>query len=123
MRIALTPLEADNYITEKYCSEVTEAFRKNGAYMFIGEGIALPHARSNHVMQTGFSVLQLKKPVKYTDELSIKLLICFSSEDNMNHLETLISLVDHIKSASFTESLKTVNTADELADQLLSMEL
>lgn len=91
--------------------------------MFIGEGIALPHARSNHVMQTGFSVLQLKKPVKYTDELSIKLLICFSSEDNMNHLETLISLVDHIKSASFTESLKTVNTADELADQLLSMEL
>lgn len=123
VRVALKPLTEEKYVTDRYVKEVVEAFKENGTYMFIGKGIAIPHARSTHVRHTGFSMLKLQQPVHYTEELSINMLICFSSEDNMNHLDTLISLVDHIKSERFIESLETISTADELADEVLSLKL
>lgn len=120
---ALDPLVDQGYVEQGYVSEVIEAFAENGAYMFIAEGIAIPHARSEHVRETGFGILKLHEPVRYSGSQSIDMLICFSSRDNLEHLDVLINIVDYVKTPEFLSHLRSIRTAEELSRHILSLKV
>ncbi|MFO8069382.1 MAG: PTS sugar transporter subunit IIA [Alkalibacterium sp.] len=118
--IATRPLVDNSYVAESYIEKVTESFEKYGYYMFIGDGLAIPHARSDKdVFKTGFSILILKNKVQYSEDISIKLLICFASRDNLEHLDTLVNLMEVVKSDEFKQALNQ-NITEEVVFQLIS---
>ncbi|EXJ23608.1 transcriptional antiterminator, BglG family [Alkalibacterium sp. AK22] len=121
--LALKPLVDHKYIEQAYVSEVIHAFAENGSYMFVAEGIAIPHARSEQVKETGFGILKLHEPVRYSDNQTIDMLICFSSRDNLGHLDALINIVDYVKTPEFLSALRSIRTADELARHILSINI
>lgn len=105
---AVKPLVDHSYVSEQYAAKVRESFREYGYYMFIEEGVAIPHARSEEdIYKTGFSMVILNEGVAYSTQQTIKVLICFASKDNLEHLDTLVKLVELVKSAEFKAALNT----------------
>lgn len=123
VRTATDPLVKNDYVAESYMEKVVESFEKYGYYMFVGNDIAIPHARSNEdVYKTGFSILILREKVAYSKDNDIKVLICFASADNLEHLDTLVDLMDLVKSEAFIQALDEDKTEGELY-QLISSEI
>ncbi|SFC00944.1 Transcriptional antiterminator [Alkalibacterium subtropicum] len=123
VRAATDPLVKHDYVAESYREKVIESFEKYGYYMFVGNDVAIPHARANEdVYKTGFSILILRKKVAYSKDNDIKVLISFASADNLEHLDTLVDLMDLVKSEAFMQALDEDQTEDELY-QLISSEI
>lgn len=115
VKSAAKPLVKNGYVAESYMEKVIESFGKYGYYMFVGNDIAIPHARSNEdVYKTGFSILILRNKIPYSQDNDIKILICFASADNLEHLDTLVDLMDLVKSDGFMQALNQNKTEDEI---------
>lgn len=118
--LATKPLVDNSYVAEKYMGRVVESFEKYGYYMFIGDGVAIPHARSyKDVFKTGFSILILKNRLRYSEDNFLKVIICFASVDNLEHLDTLVNLMELVKSDEFIKILNQ-NKIEEEVYQIIS---
>ncbi len=83
----------------------------------IGEGIAIPHCKSDAVKQPGLAAMVVREGVEFDalDGAPVHLLFLIAApntEDNV-HLDVLSRLSVLLMDESFTESLKNAKTVDE----------
>ena len=66
IKTAASPLLDQGFIKAEYIDAMIDNVNKNGAYMIIVPGFAMPHARPEcGAVKTGMSVLHLKEPVVF----------------------------------------------------------
>ncbi|MEI5993467.1 BglG family transcription antiterminator [Candidatus Enterococcus mansonii] len=117
---AASPLKEQGRITENYIDAMIQKVKDYGAFIHIGKGIALPHARpEDGVNQLGMSLLKVTEPVLLLDDPrhEISIFICLAAVDNEMHLKALASLT---KILSTKERLENLLAA---SDQAIIMEL
>ncbi|GAB3790585.1 BglG family transcription antiterminator [Virgibacillus kimchii] len=114
---ASSPLLDTGKIEQSYVDAMINNVEEMGAYIHIGKGIAIPHARpESGVNQIGMSFLRTKKPVRLLDkeEHAIDIFICIAAIDNEAHLKALSSLTKILADDSQLEPLKQADTAAEV---------
>lgn len=112
---AAQPLKNKGKITEDYIEAMIQKVKDYGAFIHIGKGIALPHARpEDGVKQLGMSLLKVEEPVLLLDDPKhdITIFICLAAVDNEMHLKALASLT---KILSNKENLEKLLTAKDQA--------
>ena len=92
---AAQPLKKEGKITDAYIEAMIQKVKDYGAFIHIGKGIALPHARpEDGVKKLGMSLLKVAEPVLLLDDPKheITIFICLAAVDNEMHLKALASL-------------------------------
>ncbi|WP_149094941.1 BglG family transcription antiterminator [Paenibacillus terrae] len=117
IQLAAKPLEEQNYITPDYTQAMINRVLEIGAFIHVGKGIAIPHARPEQgVQKLGMSLLRVKKPVLLLDqpEHAIDMFICLAAIDNKLHLKALTELTSFLVNDDSLNRLKEATTADEI---------
>ncbi|WP_086315526.1 hypothetical protein A5821_003013 [Enterococcus sp. 7F3_DIV0205] len=105
---AAQPLKTQGKITEGYIEAMIQKVKDYGAFIHIGKGIALPHARpEDGVNQLGMSLLKVEEPVLLLDDPKhdITIFICLAAVDNEMHLKALASLTKILSNKENVEKL------------------
>lgn len=92
--LAAQPLLERGKISREYIADMIRGMEEHGPYVVLCEGFALPHASTDHVFETGMSLLRLKTPVEFgageMDPIGMICVLC--PEDSESHLEALFDL-------------------------------
>lgn len=119
IRVAAEPLYLDGSVEISYIESMVKNIHTYGAYIYLGNGIALPHsAPEDGVNKTGISLLKLEKPIKILNDPAYETQFIFvlAAVDNREHLNALDDLMrivdnkDHI--ASLSEATNEKNILD-----------
>lgn len=116
---ASQPLVESNKVQRKYVDSMITNVEEIGAYIHIGKGIAIPHARpENGVNQLGMSFLRTKTPVLLLDqeEHKIDIFICLAAIDSEAHLKALAQLTKILGDNELLEALKAAKTAEQVIE-------
>ena len=88
----------------------------------IGNGIALPHGRSEGLAEPVMAVARLKRAISYDapDGVPVWLAVCLlvPAEANETHLQLLAALATRFSTPGFSEQLKAARSAAQLAAHL-----
>ncbi|AYW46513.1 PTS sugar transporter subunit IIA [Tetragenococcus koreensis] len=117
IRYASEPLLAKGYITNKYIEKMIDNVEKLGPFIYLGKGIAIPHARPEFgVNETSMSVLRVKKPVLLLNdsEYAIKTFIVLAAGDNDKHLEALKQLTNILTVDKYVEKINNSNNFSDI---------
>lgn len=117
IKIAAKPLVSKGFIDEEYIQRMIGNIQKNGPYVVINKGFALPHAdKTGVVKKTSFSFLKLRKPVIYNaGEMDpVKYICVLAVNENEDHTKALFELVNLFQVDSFNNELNEANTVDEI---------
>ncbi|MFL0497858.1 BglG family transcription antiterminator [Priestia megaterium] len=117
IQLAAKPLEEQHYITSDYTQAMINRVLDMGAFIHIGKGIAIPHARPEQgVQELGMSLLRMKEPVLLLnqEEHAIDMFICLAAIDNKLHLKALSELTSFLVNEDSLKRLKEAETADEI---------
>lgn len=104
-------------VQHSYIEAMKDAIKSLGPYCVIAPGIAMPHARpEDGVIQTGFSLITLEKPVIFGSEANdpVDIVIGFAAINKTNHVLALKEIADYFGDHEFTDSLRSANTKEEL---------
>ncbi len=108
VRISGEILEKNGSVDKSYTDDMVDAVMKNGAYMIVGNKIALPHARvNNNVHRTDMSLVRFSEPIEFPDGKKIRVMLAFSSFDRNEHIEALVELINLIEDEEFFQFLMT----------------
>lgn len=113
-------------IHEDYYQDILESIKEMGAYMAIGPGIYLSHARPNpHIYHTSMSILTLKHPLlSGNDEFDpIKLIITLAAEDNDGHLKILSQLTNILLDPNDLEKITNSKNKEEVLETIKKQNL
>ncbi|GGC88914.1 BglG family transcription antiterminator [Enterococcus wangshanyuanii] len=105
---AAAPLLKQEKITDHYIEAMIQKVKDYGAFIHIGKGIALPHARpEDGVKQLGMSLLKVSEPIELLDDPKheITIFICLAAIDNEMHLKALASLTKILSNKDNLEKL------------------
>ncbi|OFU53273.1 PTS sugar transporter subunit IIA [Aerococcus sp. HMSC10H05] len=104
---------------EKFMDSVFE--REREIPTSIGNGIAIPHGKSDVVLTSKISLAVLKKPIVWDgsdDEVKYIFLLAIKDGDQGdNHLRTLANLASRLMDDEFVEMLKGATNINELSFQ------
>lgn len=102
-------LAEDGCVTPSYIECMILAAKKYGAYMMIGNGVALPHAKpSDGALKTGFSFVTLKNPVWFEidgESHRIDFVVGLAADNSLSHLTAMGELIDLIYKKEFVNLL------------------
>ena len=96
IRLVAQPLLKEKYITQNYIEAMVDAVKQYGAYIVVGKGVALAHARPEAgVQKLGLSVMTLKRPIAFGNQENdpVKLVFCLAAIDSKAHLDIMRSIV------------------------------
>ncbi|SEK51109.1 transcriptional antiterminator, BglG family [Carnobacterium iners] len=117
IRLSSDLLINKNYIEESYVEAIIANVKKYGAFIDLGQGIAIPHARpENGVNQLGMSLLKLEKPVYLLDDPNhgVNIIITLAAIDNQSHLKALSQLTKILSDKEKITVLKEATTKEEI---------
>jgi ascorbate PTS system EIIA or EIIAB component len=126
IRMAAQPLQATHKIKNCYVDAMIQKVTDIGAYIYLGKGIAIPHARPEEgVNQLGMSFLRTRQPVYLLDDekRSTDIFICLAAIDNQTHLKALAQLTKYLSNDESLQALKEVATAEELIELIKKGEI
>ena len=107
-------------VTDAYLPQVLDSAMKLGPYFVVAPGIAIAHAApSNAVLETGFALLKLEKPVasgSMNDPVS--LLFSFASIDADSHIELLSAFAGLMSTPGKINLLLNASAIGEIRDIL-----
>jgi len=115
-------MEAQGMVKDTYCDAVLKRERDypTGVPTAFYD-VAIPHAPSEHVLQPGFAVAQLKEPVKFysmgdsEQELQVRVVFLLAIKDPNSQLEMLKSLMGTFEDENVMKTLADAHTAEEIA--------
>ncbi len=82
-----------NYISDSYVDRMIESVHKNGAYIVVVPGVAMPHTQSKgDVKKTCISYTKFNKPVEFPGGLEASIFFCLAAEDCEGHLDLISEL-------------------------------
>ncbi|WP_115752749.1 BglG family transcription antiterminator [Listeria kieliensis] len=105
------------YIEEKYIQAMIQKVNDYGAFIHIGKGVALPHARPDEgVKKMGMALLKTKEPVLLLNDAAhpISIFICLAAVDNEAHLRALASLTKILSDKKSLDKLLQAETKTEI---------
>lgn len=114
---AAQPLLVQEKIKETYIEAMINKVNDYGAFIHIGKGIALPHARpGDGVNAIGMSLLKVTNPVNLLDDPAheIQIFICLAAIDNETHLRALSSLTKILSNKEYLNQLLQAETIEEI---------
>ncbi|MCF8529609.1 MAG: PTS sugar transporter subunit IIA [Aquiluna sp.] len=104
----------------EYFEQVLASTQKLGPYFVVAPGIAIAHAApSSAVLETGFALLKLEKPVasgSINDPVS--LLFSFASVDSESHIELLGEFANMMSTPGKVNLLLNASAIGEIRDIL-----
>lgn len=116
---ASEPLLEFGKIETSYIDAMIHNVEELGAYIHVGKGIAIPHARPEAgVKSVGMSFLRTTKPVLLLgkEEHAIDIFICIAAVDNKAHLKALAHLTKMLGNNEKLQMLKDAKTAEEVIE-------
>lgn len=117
------PLLKNHAITNNYVKAMIKSVIQYGAYIVIGPGLALAHARPEEgAKELGISVLSLAKPVNFGSETNdpVRLVFCLAAIDNYSHLNVMRSIVSLLNQPNKIDNLGKLNDKEEFKKILFS---
>lgn len=111
------PLIKNHAITEIYVKEVIENIEKNGAYIVLKEGFALPHARTSEaVHRVSMSLMVTKERVYFSDEEKqwANVIVMLAATDPNSHLNALSELVSLISDEEKFKQIQNASSKEEV---------
>lgn len=107
------------YISENYIQSMINNVEKNGPYIVISEGFAIPHSAIDEGgMRLGFNLIRLKNPVVFNAGIldPIKYVCVINAVDNEKHLNALFNLINLLEICEFREALNNVESSKDMAN-------
>jgi mannitol/fructose-specific phosphotransferase system IIA component (Ntr-type) len=87
--------------------------------MIIDKKICIPHSKTDQeVLKVDMSIVHLKKPVLYNYK-PLKVFICFCSNNNDEHLNSLILITDLLQDYKIYEVFENMKEPEEVYNWLL----
>lgn len=115
IKVAATPLKEDGFIKEEYIDAMLENVVKNGPYIVIMPGIAMPHSRpEDGVLKTGMSLLKLSKNVKFPENKDVQLIFVLATTDSNMHLKLISELTNLLMEDESVEKLFLAKSKEEV---------
>ncbi len=116
IEVAAQPLLQKGNITPKYIQDMIDNVNKNGPYIVIVPGIAMPHAQNEGgvVVKTGISLLKLEKPVQYPEGKEVNILIVLAAEDSSGHLDLISDLSSLLVDDDIMVKFRDANSEEEI---------
>lgn len=110
IKVSGISLQVGNYIKDEYIDEMIKNVEQNGSYMVVNDVVALPHARTNGLVnKTGMSLLVLRDEVTFPGDKKVKVLLTFSSYDQKEHIDALSKFVTILEERDFINKIKRLN--------------
>lgn len=107
IKVSGISLQVGNYIKDEYIDEMIKNVEQNGSYMVVNDVVALPHARTNGLVnKTGMSLLVLRDEVTFPGDKKVKVLLTFSSYDQKEHIDALSKFVTILEERDFINKIK-----------------
>ncbi|MDR2007865.1 MAG: PTS sugar transporter subunit IIA [Alphaproteobacteria bacterium] len=109
VQIVAQPLLRDGYIEDGYVRATIANIKKNGAYVVLREGFALPHAQAgSFVNKIGMSLLILQEPVSFSNDAEnmVYVIIMLAAIDAESHINALADMVNIISDDDTFNRLK-----------------
>lgn len=120
IRIASAPLIENQFISAGYITAMVDNVKKNGPYIIILPGIAIPHSQSRAgVFKTGMAVLKVNKGVVFPENKPVHLLVVLAAADEDTHLELISELTDLLIDDQVLERIMCSETAAKLRECML----
>lgn len=107
------------YIDEKYIYAMINNIEKNGPYIVIAPGFALPHESIDKgTFKVGMSLIRLAEGVNFgAEELDpVKFVCCLSAIDSITHLKAFFNLINLLTLKEFRDDLSIAGSATEIFD-------
>lgn len=107
------PLLQSGSISDNYIHATIENISKNGAYVVLRDGFALPHAKAGEfVNKIGMSLLVLKNAVSFSNdnENMVHVIVMLAATDHKSHLLALSELVDLVSDDVTFNQIKEAKT-------------
>lgn len=117
IKLSGRPLVEKKYIEESYLDAIISNIHEYGAYIDLGQGIAIPHARpETGVNQLGMTFLKLDKPICLLDDPShaVDMVITLAAIDNNSHLKALSQLTKILSNEEKLKALRKAETKQEV---------
>ncbi|TFE01579.1 BglG family transcription antiterminator [Jeotgalibacillus salarius] len=114
---AAEPLVETDAVEPRYVDAMIGNVEKSGAYIHIGKGIAIPHARPDAgVNKVGMSFLRTREPVRLLDqeEHQIDIFVCLAAIDNEAHLKALAHLTKLLGNNETLQAIKDADSAEKV---------
>lgn len=101
-----------------YIDAMIDGCERNGPYIVIGPGLAMPHARpETGVLETGYALVTLKKGVDFGDEENdpIDILVFMAAKDHVTHAEeAMLQVADFCDNSDLIMELRVCKTVEEV---------
>lgn len=105
----------DGAVGPKYIDDMIDVINKNGSYMIMDNRIAFPHARSSEeVFKTGMGLIRFETPVEFPGNKFIRVILCFSSKDQKEHMDALNEFVTLIEKGSLLDKIEYISEKELL---------
>lgn len=117
IKIASAPLKEGGFIKEEYIGAMLENVVRNGPYIVIMPGIAMPHSRpEDGVLKTGMSLLKLSKNVMFPEEKEVSLIFVLATTDSNTHLSLISELTNLLMEDESVEKLFLAKSKEEVLE-------
>lgn len=119
------PLKEEGYFSDIYLEQMILNVKKNGPYIVLSPGFALPHeAPTFGTKKLGMYLIRLKKPVEYHSELNdpVDFVCCLSTIDKESHLKAMFNFMNLLSKQSFLEDLRKAKSSEEMYQMICEYE-
>ncbi len=118
VRLGTNLLEKRGFVTGQYYQAILKSVKDLGPYFLIAPGLAMPHARPEEgVLQNGFSLLTLRRPVVFgdpeNDPVDILLTLAAVDAETQNE-EAIVQIVELLDNENKVEELRKANSLSDL---------
>lgn len=98
LEIGAKPLIDKKNIEQRYVKAIIDNVYKNGPYIVLTDGVAMPHSRPEEgVLKKGMSFLKVKNGVDfYKTENKVYLFFTLAAEDADGHQDAIAELADFL---------------------------
>lgn len=115
IHVASKPLIERKFVEVDYAQTIIKNYDPAYPYFVIAPETAIPHAGpEDGVRKLGMSLLLLKKPVYFSDELPVRLIFMIAPKDKKSHINAISSLYDFVNNRHHLERLLSKNYEREL---------
>ncbi|WGK68166.1 PTS sugar transporter subunit IIA [Candidatus Haliotispira prima] len=118
-------LERAGVVKPEYYHSILKNVENSGPYFLLGPGIAMPHARpEGGVLETGFSLVTLKKGVNFGDPENdpVRILLTMAAKDaTTQNEEAIVQVVELLDDEERVAGLCDASDLDKLKAVLASL--
>lgn len=104
------------YIEERYITAMISNIEKNGPYVVLTKGFAMPHEGLDcGALKVGMGMIRLRQPVCFGDAEfdPVEFVCCLSAVDHKSHLKAFFHLVNMLKDEMFLVELRAAKTKSD----------